>query len=235
MMYLKCLSSVSTVYDVSQVSRPNPLAPSPSNLSHTLTSTHTHHQHISPHRHLPHCIQKGSGNSTAQKTYMKHFSFRKLQTCLSPSIHSQNTRTSCLQTGLIVSFTEQQTVRCQIGVSKQSLKRDIKSKLVQCLIGLKVLPMSNTADDVVTGGVLSHENVAVERFSLGDEDRQNGKVDAEAEVESDSKAGLLPFDPFSPSSVDSREDARLKVRLARLHYEAQEKAQARQAELNLRL
>ncbi len=95
----------------------------------------------------------------------------------------------------------------QIGVSKQSLKRDIKSKLVQCLIELNVLPMSNTADDVVTGGVLSHENVAVERFSLEDEDRQNGKADAEAEVESDAKAGLPPFDPFSPSSVDSREDA----------------------------
>ncbi len=83
----------------------------PSHLSHTLTSTHTHHQHISPHRHLPHCIQAGSGNPTAQKTYIKHFSFRKLQTCLSPSIHCQNTRTSCLQPGLIVSFTEQQTGR----------------------------------------------------------------------------------------------------------------------------
>ncbi len=90
-------------------SRPNPLAPSPSYLSHTLTSTNTHYQHISPHRHLPHCIQAGSDNPTAQKTYIKHFSFRKLQTCLSPSIHSQNTRTSCLQPGLIVSFTEQQT------------------------------------------------------------------------------------------------------------------------------
>ncbi len=48
-------------------SRPNPLAPSPSNLSHTLTSTHTHYQHISPHSYLPHCIQAGSGNPTAQK------------------------------------------------------------------------------------------------------------------------------------------------------------------------
>ncbi len=47
-------------------SRPNPLTPSPSNLSHTLTSTHTD-QHISPHRHLPHCVQAGSGNPTAQK------------------------------------------------------------------------------------------------------------------------------------------------------------------------
>ncbi len=65
------------------------------------TSTHTHYQHISPHRHLPHCIQAGSGNPTAQKTYIKHFSYRKLQTCLSPSIHSQNTRMSCLQPVLI--------------------------------------------------------------------------------------------------------------------------------------
>ncbi len=55
-------------------SRPYPLTPSPSNLSRTPTSTHTHYQHISPHRHLPHCIQAGSGNSTAQKTYIKHFS-----------------------------------------------------------------------------------------------------------------------------------------------------------------
>ncbi len=93
----------------------NPLTPSPSNLSRTLTSTHTHHQHISPHRDLSHCIQAGSGNPTAQKTYIKHFSFRKLQTCLSPSIHCQNTRTSCLQPGLIVSFTEQQTDAKQSG------------------------------------------------------------------------------------------------------------------------
>ncbi len=48
-------------------SRPYPLTPSPSNLSCTLTSTHTHYQHISPHRHLPHCIQAGSSNPTAQK------------------------------------------------------------------------------------------------------------------------------------------------------------------------
>ncbi len=37
---------------------------------------------------VPHC----------SKTYIKHFSFRKLQTYLSPSIHCQNTRTSCLST-----------------------------------------------------------------------------------------------------------------------------------------
>ncbi len=91
--------------------RSSPLTPSPSYLSFILTSTHTHYQHISPHRHLPHCVQAGSGYPTAQKTYIKHFSYRKLQTYLSPSIHSENTQTSCLQAGLIVSFTEQQTGR----------------------------------------------------------------------------------------------------------------------------
>ncbi len=72
-------------------SRPNSLTPSSSNLSHTLTSTHTHYQHISPHRHLPRCIQPGSGYTTAKKTYIKHFSYRKLLICLSSYINSQNT------------------------------------------------------------------------------------------------------------------------------------------------
>ncbi len=51
----------------SMSSRPNRLAPSPSNLSHTLTSTHTHYQRISPHRHLPHCVQAGSGKPPSKK------------------------------------------------------------------------------------------------------------------------------------------------------------------------
>ncbi len=62
-------------------------------------------------RHLRHGFQEGSGNPTAQKTYINHFYYRKLQTCLSPSIHSENTWMSCLQPGLIISFTEQQTGR----------------------------------------------------------------------------------------------------------------------------
>ncbi len=51
-------------------SRPNPLTPSPSNLSRTLTSTHSHHQLIPPYRHFPHCVQAGTDNPTAQKTYI---------------------------------------------------------------------------------------------------------------------------------------------------------------------
>ncbi len=69
-----------------------PLDPIPSHLlqaiSRTLLPALTHIINTSL-RYLPQCIQAGSGNPTAQKTYIKHFSFRKLQTCLSPSIHSQ--------------------------------------------------------------------------------------------------------------------------------------------------
>ncbi len=44
-----------------------------------------------------------------KKTYIKPFSYRKLQTYLSPSIHSENAPTSYFKSGIIVSFTEQQT------------------------------------------------------------------------------------------------------------------------------
>ncbi len=49
------------------------------------------------------------------------------------------------------------------------------------------------------------------------------------------KAGLPPFYPCSPISPGSPEGARLKVRLARLQLEAQDKIQARQAECDLQL
>ncbi len=110
------------IYNMS--SWPNPLSPSPSNLSHTLTGTHTPLSNISPHWHLPHSVQAGSCNPTAQKTYIKHFSFRKLQTCLSPSLRSENTRTSCLQPALTVSFTvhklDAKTVRFRSGHSTET-------------------------------------------------------------------------------------------------------------------
>ncbi len=88
-----------------------PLDPIPSHLLKAISPAllPTHYQHISPHRHLPHCIQAGSGYPTAQKTYITHLSYRKLQTYRSPSIHSENTQINCLHPGLIVSFTEQQT------------------------------------------------------------------------------------------------------------------------------
>ncbi|KAL0170785.1 hypothetical protein M9458_035381, partial [Cirrhinus mrigala] len=66
-------------------------------------------------------------------------------------------------------------------------------------------------------------------------DEGQSETVAEAEAESEAKAVLPPFDPFSPLSFGSKEEGRLKVRLARLQFEAQERAQARQAEMDLRL
>ncbi len=62
-----------------------PLDPIPSHLLQASSPSllPAHYQHISPHRHLPHCIQAGSGYPTAKKTYITHLSYRKLQTCLS--------------------------------------------------------------------------------------------------------------------------------------------------------
>ncbi len=61
----------------------------------------------------PHTQDLQPTTSTAQTPIFSFcpltFSFRKLQTCLSPSIRSENTRTSCLQPALIASFTLQQT------------------------------------------------------------------------------------------------------------------------------
>ncbi len=58
---------------------------------------------------------------------------------------------------------------------------------------------------------------------------------AEVEAKAGTKSGLPPFDPCSPISPGSPEGARLKVRLASLQLEAQDKIQARQAECDLQL
>ncbi len=110
--YFKLLLQTSPLqpsYNMS--SRPYPLTPSPSNLSHTLTSTHTHYQHISPHRRLPHCVQAGSGNPTAKKPTLNTSLIENYRpVSLLPFIAKTLERVVFNQV-LIVSFTEQQTGR----------------------------------------------------------------------------------------------------------------------------
>ncbi|KAI2665845.1 Transposon Ty3-G Gag-Pol polyprotein [Labeo rohita] len=55
------------------------------------------------------------------------------------------------------------------------------------------------------------------------------------EVEADVRARLPPFESFSPMSTGSKGETRLKVHLAHLQMEVQEKAQVQQAEMDLRL
>ncbi len=90
-----------------------PLDPIPSHLlqaiSPTLLPALTHINTSLLTGIFPTAFKQARVTPLLKKNYIKHLYYRKLQTCLSPSIHSQNTQTSCLQPGLIVSFTEQQT------------------------------------------------------------------------------------------------------------------------------
>ncbi|XP_058260273.1 uncharacterized protein LOC131362376 [Hemibagrus wyckioides] len=120
----------------------------------------------------------------------------------------------------------------QIVVNKQSRKAEIKDRILLRLHEKNILPSSSAGDE--TAENVGPEDGAIANPSHGtEEDLLSGQASADAEAKA--KAGLPLFDPLSPISSSSRGDARLKVRLARLQYEAQEKAQARQAELNMRL
>ncbi len=80
-----------------------PLDPIPSHLlqaiSPTLLPEHTHIINTSILTGIfPTAFKQAR---VTPKTCIKHFSYRKLQNCLSPSIHSENTRLSCLQPGFV--------------------------------------------------------------------------------------------------------------------------------------
>ncbi len=65
---------------------------------------------------------------------------------------------------------------------------------------------------------------------------RSGKMEAsEAAVAEDAKAALPPFEPFSPAEVESGDDARLKIRLARLQSEARKRLAESHAKRELRL
>ncbi len=86
----------------------SPLTFSKQSLPHSYRHSHTLSTHLSTLASSPQRF-KQARVTPLLKNYIKHFCFRKLQTCLSPSIRSENTRTSCLQPALIVSFTVQKT------------------------------------------------------------------------------------------------------------------------------
>jgi hypothetical protein len=116
----------------------------------------------------------------------------------------------------------------QIPVVKQALKREIKNVVWNRLVELQVL----------VGPVSEAEFAGAEGFSPNPDMMDQGNVQSELSepvLGTERRTGLSPFDPFSPVSSGSKEDTKLKVRLARLQMEAQDKAQTREAELDLRL
>ncbi|XP_016388304.1 uncharacterized protein LOC107724040 [Sinocyclocheilus rhinocerous] len=111
----------------------------------------------------------------------------------------------------------------RISVSRQQLKREIKSIVLKKLVELGVLVLPEASED---GSLASH---ACPEF---EEEEQSGTAEVEG---SEAKAVLPPFEPFSPASAGSGGDARLKVRLARMQMDARERAEERQAERLLHL
>ncbi|XP_043098834.1 uncharacterized protein LOC122347537 [Puntigrus tetrazona] len=112
----------------------------------------------------------------------------------------------------------------KIVVTKQQLKRDIKSAVLQQLVELGVL--------VLPAGAGKECLESDEHLSLSGDEAPGGAAEVEG---SETKAALPAFEPFSPASLGSGGDARLKVRLARVQLEAQERVEGRRAELEWRL
>lgn len=120
----------------------------------------------------------------------------------------------------------------QIPIKKQALKERIKSDVLNYLVETKVFLEMGVEGE----GDIGSQGAGVTLPHMGE--KQIGVTAgavAEVAAEAGTKAGLPPFDPCSPISPGSPEGARLKVRLARLQFEAQDKIQARQAECDLRL
>lgn len=101
----------------------------------------------------------------------------------------------------------------QISVNKNALKKEIKSVVCNRLVELNVLVLPENA----TVG----DSVEVDTFGRSE---NVSEEDLTPMVEAEAREGLPPFEPFSPMSVCSKEETRLKVRLARLQLDSEEKA-----------
>lgn len=123
-----------------------------------------------------------------------------------------------------------------ISIQKYDFKRDIRNKVLEQLFELNVLVApaqpraENSFDDVPSAA----PGVSPVLDGKGEQAVQATPPGKGAEHEAP-PATLLHFVPFSPESDGYSVDARLRVRLARLHLEAQEKERGRKAEHDLRL
>ena len=125
---------------------------------------------------------------------------------------------------------------------KQVLKRDLKALVVGKLVELGLIKVPvQTGSAVVEDGTLGE--AAGSRPLEGDPPGNGGVEGASGEEDEREERPVttpvtLPrYDPLSStlSSTGSKGEARLKVRLARLQMESQEKAKTRQAELQYQL
>lgn len=111
----------------------------------------------------------------------------------------------------------------QIPIPKQSLKKHIIAEVVNRLIDLKILPVGDKETDLY--------DKAKDVTEIG----KDGVEMATTEAEADVGVVLPPFEPFSPGTPSPRAETQTKVRIAWLRMEMEDRAQARRAEIDLRL
>ncbi len=113
----------------------------------------------------------------------------------------------------------------KIPIAKQSLKKQIKTEVIDWLCDLGILKQPDVDEETDSVGEGQDE------FEVGKEEVERAATETEVDV----GVVLPPFEPFSPGTPSSKGETQTKVRIARLHMEAQDRAQARQAELDFRL
>lgn len=127
-----------------------------------------------------------------------------------------------------------------ISYSKQLVKKELRDLIVNKLVELNLLTLPS---EISVSSALPTDAVpAAESESAGPSNIAKKPQELTPEVDMEVVGGIatpvtLPrFDPLSvsPGSVGSKVDARLKVRLARLQFEAEEKAQLRQYQLEVK-
>ena len=123
-----------------------------------------------------------------------------------------------------------------IRVQKYGVKTEIKKKVMETLIELKVLDVpinvehasaASSPDDSVLGACASSVL-----------EKQGERLDAtprETAKSNPSPVTMPRYEPFSPEGLGSSIDAKLKVRLTRLQLEANEKEMVRKADYTLQV
>lgn len=118
-----------------------------------------------------------------------------------------------------------------ISYSKQLLKRELKALIIDRLVEMEVIVLPEISESaVLEDGTLSEE---VCDQKLGGE--PHGAPTPVREGQAKTPVTLPRYDPLSPTSSGSRDEARVKVRIACLRMESQEKVQNRQAQLQYQL
>ncbi|XP_047201843.1 uncharacterized protein LOC124855795 isoform X2 [Girardinichthys multiradiatus] len=115
----------------------------------------------------------------------------------------------------------------KLQVPKQILKCELKALLVGKLMEAGVIRVPDLPEAAVA--------VPIQSVLPEEEHKHGSGMDSEGSAQGKTPHTLPRYDPLSSVSSESRDGARLKVRLARLQMEAEEKAQDRRTQMELEI